>query len=183
MAKSNSDGPEADHWESIGQGAGNVLDVRRDLVRKRGRAAALVDNLGRTLASPAFFWLLVGSHLLWVLANLPLFPWKPWDPYPFTFLATVASVEAPFLSVLILMHQRRQQRIGELREEINLQLSLHVERQSTMTLRLLNEIQGRLDMQSQQDRETLRHMMQNLDPQRLMDSVERRMDAEEGQSG
>jgi uncharacterized membrane protein len=34
--------------------------------------------------------------LMPAVLNLPIFPWfRPWDPYPFVFLATFASAEAP----------------------------------------------------------------------------------------
>lgn len=161
--------PSSQHWQQIGKSAEEILNVRTEMARRRRRLSVLIDWLGGILAHPAFFLVLLTTHLLWIVLNLPLYPWfKPWDPYPFTFLATVTSAEAPFIALLVLMSQRRDSRIDELREEIALQVSLHVERQTTMTLRLLDEIQQQLQIRTQQDREALDHMQQNLDPQNLM---------------
>ena len=62
--------------------------------------------------------------MLVVVLNLPVFPWfRPWDPYPFILLATFASAEAAFIALLVLMYQRRNARISELREEVSLHRS------------------------------------------------------------
>ena len=107
---------------------------------------------------------------------------EPWDPYPFTFLATIASVEAPFISLLVLMRQHRDERIAELREEIDLQVSLHIEREVTAALRMLGEVQHALRVQTRMDGETLQQMEQPLDAEHLMDHLEKHLDESEGEN-
>jgi uncharacterized membrane protein len=117
--------------------------------------------------------------VVWVVLNLPIFPFEPWDPYPFVFLATFASAEAPFIALLILMYQRRSRRIAELREELDLQVSLHLERQMTVMLRLLAEVQGRLDITSREDPALLDRLQTELDPKQLMQSLRRDLQRDE----
>lgn len=168
------------HWRSIGKDTSEILDVREEVLKRRGRAAALTDLIGYLLARPLLFAVLLGLHLAWAAANLAIWPWQPWDPYPFTFLATIASAEAPFVTLLILMNQRREQHVNELRDEILLQVALHSERQSTMMLRLLREIQQKLNTDTGQDAEILERMQQNLDPQQLLENIRRNLRREEG---
>jgi uncharacterized membrane protein len=126
--------------------AEEILNVREVVSRRRSRLARLIERSGATISSPALFVSLLAAHALWIVVNLPVVPWEPWDPYPFMFLATVASAEAPFLALLILMHQQRQEHVDELRGELSLQVSLQVERETTTILRMLDRIQARLDV-------------------------------------
>lgn len=157
------------HWRDAGKSATEILNVRTEVTRQETRAAAVVEQAVHVLTSARFFLAFLLLHILWALLNLPIYPWfEPWDPYPFPFLATIASAEAPLLAVLILMRQERDRRIAELREEVNLQVSLHVEREVTMLLRLLNELRQNLGFQTVQEREILERMQEPLDPERLM---------------
>ncbi len=170
----------AGHWEGIGKSAEEILNVRAEITHREGRVAGRIDAIGRVLARPAFFLAVLAAHVAWIALNLPVWPWwRPWDPYPFTFLATVASVEAPFITLLILMNQKRESRIAELREETNLQVSLHLEREVTVGLRLLRELQEAQGVRSRQDPELLERLQEYLDPQRLMDSLRRHLRQEE----
>jgi uncharacterized membrane protein len=173
------------HWDHVRKNAYEILNVRSEITKRQSRSAALVEGIGRALADPTFFIGLLAGHLLWVVLNLPIFPWfEPWDPYPFILLATFASAEAPFVALLILMYQKRASRISELREELSLQVSLHLERQMTVMLRLLREVQDRLDITSREDPALLDRVKDELDPRQLMESLRSHLrrdeDAEEG---
>jgi uncharacterized membrane protein len=93
------------HWDHVRRNAYEILNVRSEITKRQSRSAALVEGIGRALADPMFFIGLLAGHLLWVVLNLPIFPWfEPSDPYPFILLATFASAEAPFVALLILMY-------------------------------------------------------------------------------
>jgi uncharacterized membrane protein len=158
-----------------GDKSSDVLNVRNEVESRRSRTATLVEVIGTTLARPRFFLWVLAAHAIWVVLNLPFVPWKPWDPYPFTFLATLASVEAPFITLLVLMHQQRESHIAELREETHLQVSLHLERELTMALRLLRETQRAAGTETHEDPEILRKMQVDLDEERLLENVRREL--------
>lgn len=164
--------PPHGHWEDLRESTLEILNVRAEIARRQRPSAALIERIGQILADPWLFIGLLAGHLLWVVLNLPVWPWfEPWDPYPFMFLATVASAEAPFIALMIVMYQRRSTRISELREEIEIQTSLHLERQMTMMLRLLREVQEGLQIPTGQDPRVLDRLQRNLDPQQLMQSI------------
>lgn len=168
-------------WQRTGQADEEILNVRAEVIKQRGGLASVVERIGHALASPTFFAALAFSHVAWVVVNLPLYPWfEPWDPYPFTFLATVASVEAPFIALLVLMHQERESRIEELREETHLQVALHAEREISVALRLLREIQLHHNIETEEDLDLLDHLQENLDAQHLMQHVRRDLRDAEG---
>ncbi len=160
--------------------ADEIMNVREEVLRRQSRLSAAIGRIGQALARPGFFAGLLAFHVLWVLVNLRWVPWKPWDPYPFTFLATLASAEAPFITLLILMNQSRNRRIAELREETDLQISLHVEREVTMALRLLHSLHQHFGIPVKQDPRIMKEMEENLDPEALLDHLRKHIRAEEG---
>lgn len=169
------------HLAELGKSAEDILNVRLEIASHQSRMADLIDGIGRVLAHPIFFVGLFASHVLWVGVNLPTVPWAPWDPYPFTFLATVASVEAPFIALLILVYQRRDRRIAELREEIDLQVTLHVERKTAMALRMLEELEKKVGIET--DHDALDRLKKDLDPEHLMQDIRERLKEAEGDEG
>ncbi len=131
------------------KGKFQILDVEKVIMAKRSGLLFLVDRLGWVLTHPYFFCLLAALLAGWIVFNLPLFAeYKPIDPDPFAFLATVASVEAPFLSLLIIIYQRRNSRTSDLRAETHLKITLYVEREASMALRMIDEIQRNLKIAS-----------------------------------
>jgi uncharacterized membrane protein len=169
------------HWDHIGTRAEEIFNVRAEIAKQRTQMPAFIDRLGNILTHPAFFLSFLAGHLLWIALNLPLYPWwTPWDPYPFMFLATVTSAEAPFIALMVLMYQQRNQRIAELREETHLQVSLHAERQLSMALRILGEMRQQLGGETQQDPELLAHLQQDLDTRELLANLRRDLRQAEG---
>lgn len=181
---SRSDAPPASAGSKGRKSSEEILNVREAVAEHRTGLASLIEATGRILANPVFIVALLAVHVLWVVVNLPLMPWEPWDPYPFMFLATVASAEAPFLALLILLHQQRQMHIDELRDELSLQVSLQVERESTMLLRMLHEIRDRLDVEpSAVETATIAELEEDLDPHALMENLRRHLHEVEGDDG
>ena len=158
-----------------------ILNVREEMDEKRTAVTVAVDAVGRTLCRPITFFLVQLFHLGWVALNLRMIPGlAPWDPSPFTLLATIASALAPILSLMILMRQHRDTRVAELREEVQLQVSLNIERKLTHTLRLLDQVGRRLDVQDDADPDELDEMKQPLDSEKLMDRIRQHLDDSEG---
>ena len=161
------------------------LNVRDYMTRRRTRSAAAVDWIARAIARPAFFLVLSVFHLGWLVVNSKcLSPYLPtWDPYPFTLLAMIASVEAPFLSLLILMGQHRNARIAELRDELNLQVSLRTQAQVAILLRAARELQRAGALNTGESGRALEAAGDSIEPQELLERVRKHLDEAEGEQG
>ncbi len=123
---------------------------------------AMADWLNDVAASPVFFVLHVVWFLVWIPWNVGLLGLRPFDPYPFGLLTMVVSLEAIFLSIFVLMAQKRESAIAELREELALQVNLRMEEEVTKTLQLVAGLYTRLGHRVAEDPE-LADMMQPLD--------------------
>ena len=120
----------------------NVEAMRRleeAQLRRRTVADKVASGIARFCGSMSFVWLHVVGFTLWIGYNA--LPWfKPFDPYPFTFLTLVVSLEAIFLSTFILISQNYEMRITERRNQLDLQINLLAEQENTKMMQILEQI-------------------------------------------
>ena len=126
----------------------------------------LADLLTELASSTPFLIFHVLWFATWIAWNLGAFGLPPFDPYPFGFLTLVVSLEAIFLSIFVLLGQRREGAIAELREEVTLAVILRAEEEITKTLQLVAGLYTRLGHRIGEDEE-LQIMLQPLDPERI----------------
>ena len=137
---------------------------------QRSWVEAVADALNFVASSTPFLVVHVLWFLVWILWNTGAFGLKPFDPFPFGLLTMVVSLEAIFLSIFVLMAQRRESAIAEIREEISLQVSLRLEEEVTKTLQLVAGLYTRLGHKMSEDEE-LGEMLQPLD----VEAIEREL--------
>lgn len=168
------------YWSEIHDRREEIVTVREEMTRERGPVGAVIDRIGMLIARPHFFAGLLLLHLAWIVANSGWIPGvDPWDPYPFMLLATIASAEAPFIALLVLMRQQRDQYVSELRDEVALQVELHMEREATTLLRMVDQIRDHLGIEDSIDEDGVDAMKEELDPRRLMRSLEEHLEEAE----
>ena len=115
--------------------------IEAKLQKSRSFTERLADDVNRASGSFFFFILNILLFAAWILINSGRLPGLPViDPYPFTFLTMMVSLEAIVLSIFVLISQNRQSTIDTLREEIHLQINEVAEREITKCLKLLSEI-------------------------------------------
>lgn len=102
----------------------------------------------------------------WIIWNVGAFGLPVFDPFPYGLLTMIVSLEAIFLSIFVLMSQNRESKIGELREELTLQVNLRIEEEVTKTLHLVAGLYTRLGHTIGEDAE-LKEMLRPLDPSRI----------------
>ena len=110
-------------------------------LKKRPFIVKVVDALTTSFGTIAF---LLGNLIIygfWILANTGKIPGIPIiDPYPYSFMNSFVSIEAIFLSIIVLMSQNRENQRDTLRSELGLQVELISEKEITKILDLLREI-------------------------------------------
>src|SRR5512133_2413324 len=120
----------------------NVLamhQLEEAAMAKRNGADRVAAAIARFCGSMTFVWIHVLVFAIWIGYNA--LPWfRPFDPYPFTFLTLVVSLEAIFLSTFILISQNYDMRISERRNQLDLQINLLSEQENTKALQILERI-------------------------------------------
>lgn len=131
---------------------------------------AVADGLNASAASTSFFVFHVVWFAIWILWNTGSFGAVPFDPFPFGLLTMIVSLEAIALSIFVLMAQKRESAVAELREEMLLQVALRLEEEVTKTLQLVAGLYTRLGHKVAEDAE-LHEMLQPLD----IEAIEREL--------
>ena len=150
--------------------------IKAEHSSNRSRMEVIADRMISVASSTGFLLLHVVIFLLWILVNSPLPGMPQFDPYPFGLLTTTVSLEAIFLAIFVLMTQSRESRIGELREELTLQVNLRIEEEITKTLHLVAGLYSRLNLQLADDAE-LRAMLEPLDPRKIESELAEQINA------
>lgn len=74
---------------------------------------------------------------VWILINTgKLTIVNSFDPFPFSLLTTIVSLEAIILAIIVLVSQNRAGKIDDLREEMHLQINLIAEKEITKLIQL-----------------------------------------------
>lgn len=152
----------------------NVKAIQRlehEASRVRGPMDRFADQVSRFCGSPAFFWVHVVWFAGWIAFNARSGP-GTFDPYPFTFLTLVVSLEAIFLSTFILISQNHAARISERRNQLDLQINLLTEQENTKMLQMVDRIAHAVGAIDDQD-PTLQVLEQAMRPEKLAEQIDR----------
>jgi len=136
--------------------------IKAEHFADRSPIERVADALTGFAGSTPFLVLHVLWFLVWIPWNVGWFGLPQFDPFPFGLLTMIVSLEAIFLSIFVLMAQKRESAIAELREEITLQVNLRMEEEVTKTLQLVAGLYTRMGHRLGDDPD-LRDMLQPLD--------------------
>jgi uncharacterized membrane protein len=166
--------------ELTAQNVQAVVKIESAAHASRSTADYVADRITAFCGSMAFVWTHVAWFAGWILANV-LPGVRPFDPFPYSFLTLVVSLEAIFLSTFILISQNRQARLADRRNLLDLQINLLAEQESTTALTYLREIAravgARIDERGTQVLET------PTSPDRLAEQIATTMDQVEAEHG
>lgn len=153
----------------------NVQLIRRleeTAKQERTRSDMVAEAIANFCGSMIFVWVHVVWFGGWILINL--LPGLPHiDPFPFTFLTLVVSLEAIFLSTFILISQNHDTKITERRNHLDLQINLLSEQENTKMIDMLQAIADKLGADVTQDPQ-LHALREKTEPERVAKQIEAR---------
>lgn len=134
----------------------HVTSAIEDIVKLESVETTLTDRIAERITkftgSMTFIWLHVFWFTTWILINAPWFG-QPIDPFPFTLLTMIVSLEAIFLAAFILIAENTQGRLADRRARVDLQINMIAEREITKLMELVVEIHSELKIRRQTDSE------------------------------
>jgi len=106
----------------------------------------------------------LGANVLlfatWIIVNQPGSP-LVFDPFPFSFLTMILSLEAILLSIFVLISQNRQADKDRIKANLDYQVSLKAELEIGLILKELTELQNRTEL-LQQDQARMHSSMSHI---------------------
>jgi uncharacterized membrane protein len=169
---SNGNRPSSPAEQLTAKNVETVTRLEKAARDQRTPADRLAERIASFCGSMTFVWVHVVWFGGWILANtIPGI--QHIDPFPFTFLTLIVSLEAIFLSTFILISQNLDSRISERRSHLDLQLNLLSEQENTKMIVMLHAIAAKVGADLTQDPH-LKALSEETQPERLIEQIEAR---------
>ena len=149
-----------------------IRELEEAAKEERTRSDHVAEAVAKFCGSMTFVWVHVVWFGIWISINLlPGFPHI--DPFPFTFLTLVVSLEAIFLSTFILISQNHDTKISERRNHLDLQINLLSEQENTQMLMMLRAIAEKVGADVGRE-DQVQALSEETKPQRLVRQIKER---------
>jgi uncharacterized membrane protein len=148
-----------------------LLLHRREEQGSRSPQERIADAVARFTGSMGFVYLHLAVYGIWVVINLGWLPAFSRFDRSFVTLATVASVEALFLSTFVLITQNRMSALADKRAELDLQVSLLAEHEITRLITLMTAMAEHMGLEVARDPELV-ELSQDVAPEKVMEKME-----------
>ena len=156
----------------IEQNIHTIVHSRQLAANQRNPEEQLADAITDFSGRMYFVYFHVAWFAIWILINLGFFGIKPFDPYPFGLLTMIVSLEAIFLSTFVLISQNRLSAEADRRADLDLQIGLLAEHELTRVLKMLDQIQDKMGIENDSDRE-LQDLEKNVHPEDVLAEIDR----------
>jgi uncharacterized membrane protein len=153
-----------------------IAQLESMALEERSLTDRVSDTVTRIAGSGAFIALHVVWFSFWVLLNAEKIPGlKTFDPFPFTFLTMIVSLEAIFLSIFVLISQNRMTRQADRRAHLDLQINLLAEQENTMMLHMLRSLCERHGIQPELPGEDAKSLFNKTDLHKVMQDLQNQL--------
>jgi uncharacterized membrane protein len=149
-----------------------VAQLEKSANAERTPTDRLADSISAFVGSMNFVYI----HIVWFGAwiaffTLPFLP-KAWrvDPFPFTFLTFVVSLEAIFLSTFILISQNHEERVARRRNHLDLQINLLSEQENSQILKMLDALHRAMNISADPETKALQEATR---PDAMVEQIKR----------
>jgi uncharacterized membrane protein len=153
--------------DEIRSNIGKILALEEQQRAQRSAGEKVSEWIAKFCGSMAFVYVHIAWFGGWIVANT-LLP-APFDPFPYTFLTLVVSLEAIFLSTFILISQNHETQLTERRDQLDLQINMVAEKENTKILELLEAIAVKVGIDY--DDESLKPLLAPIDPEDLTNQI------------
>ncbi len=140
---------------------------------KRSHSDVIADRIANFCGSMKFVWVHLIWFGFWIVWNEAPGIKHP-DPFPFSFLTLVVSLEAIFLTTFVMISQNRQGRLADRRNHLDLQINLLAEQENSKMLTMLKAL---LEHAGIDDGDPEVHILEEAtQPDKLVEQIEKVME-------
>lgn len=144
-----------------------VVRIENEQKANRTFGEKISESIALFCGSMTFVYVHVVWFGGWIVFNSLLS--TPFDPFPYTFLTLVVSLEAIFLSTFILISQNHDTRLSERRNHLDLQINMIAEEENTKMLELLQAIAEKVGVDC--DDEAMEALIEPIEPEKLVEQI------------
>ena len=125
-----------------------ITEMQHEAARARTPQDRISDAITNFSGSMSFVYIHALWFGVWILLNVGLLHIPhigEFDPFPFSLLTMLVSLEAIFLSTFVLISQNRMGQVSERRAELDLQVNLLAEQKTAKILEMLDQVAREMD--------------------------------------
>jgi len=152
-----------------------VARLERAAKAKRSLAACVSDTITTWAGNEWSVAVHATWFATWLIRNTPLSPWTAFDPFPFSLLTSIVSLEAIFLTLFVLASQNRLTIEADKRANLDLQINLLAEQEMTLVLKMLRDLSEHFDLNKTNRSPELEALMARTDISDLAARLEQTM--------
>jgi uncharacterized membrane protein len=153
-----------------------IARLENAMLHHRSTAARVSDAVCRYAGSGLFILIHIAWFATWVLINVGAVKGiTPFDPFPFTFLTMLVSLEAIFLSIFVLISQNHMAHLADRRAHLDLQINLLAEQENTIMLRMLRRLCEKHGIRHDDEDEEGESLFAKTDLEALMKDLEQHL--------
>jgi uncharacterized membrane protein len=149
-----------------------IIRLRLKAARERGVHDHIADAITAFSGQMGFVYLHVVWFGLWILPNTGRVGMRAFDPFPYGLLTMIVSLEAIFLSTVVLISQNRLSGEIERRADLDLHIGLLTEHELTRVLQMLDAIQRKMGIDDDEASE-LADLEMETKPEDVLAEIER----------
>lgn len=116
-----------------------IAGLQAEHHRRASPVQRLVGRSVQLIGRPRFVAMLTAALLAWVLVNTAL-GHRAFDPSPYPILVDLGELLGLYITVLILITQRHEDSLTQLREQLTLELAILSEQKTAKIIALLEEM-------------------------------------------
>ena len=168
------------HSTTAGTSPTSVANIQEvaELELEALKARTLLERWTVVVAAAASSTAFTVGHIvwfvLWIGANM-LTPWR-FDPYPFSFLTLVVSLEAIVLTGFILRDQAYMALVSDRRAHLDLQVNLLAEQELTAIMRMLCGLAAHVGYDARADNPQLEELLKHTNVRELAERIKNELD-------
>jgi uncharacterized membrane protein len=133
----------------------SILQLEQEDREELSQLHRISHGVGWFVGTVYFILIQCAGVLIWVLLNSgPFHLARPFDPYPFSLLSVVLSMEAVLLTSFVLIRQGAIDLQSERRNHLDLQINMLAEDKVTTVLDLLRGVAEKLDVDLREHRQS-----------------------------
>jgi uncharacterized membrane protein len=157
----------------VAKNISEIVKMRAEKEREKGLQERLADLLTRFSGSMLFVYVHAFWFAVWIVFNTGLLGQKPFDPFPFSLLTLIVSLEAIFLSTFVLISQNHAGRIADKRADLDLQINLLAEHEVTRLLKVTDAVAEHLGIEIEEESEHA-ELKEDVGAREVLDEIETR---------
>lgn len=150
----------------------DLLKVRSKVEKKKTRSERIADWVVKIAGNMWFAYFHVIWFAIWI-GDSVLNGKDAFDPFPFSMLTTVVSLEAIFLTLFVLVSQNQQAKHDQQRANLHLQIDLLAEHEITRLLCIVDAIAEKLGVEQVACESDLGDLEQDVTPADLIEELNR----------